>query len=96
MPRGGARLGSGRKTDAEVAAVRSVIDAEVQPEDWKRIIRALVETACERGRPGVAAAQVLLSHRFGVPIPAQQPQDEVPEVNIIEVVRHDGPGNTSQ
>ncbi len=55
---------SGRRSDAERAHCRSLIDKAVTDQDWQNIFRQLAE----RAKEGSAAhAKLLLAYMYGVP-----------------------------
>ncbi len=98
MSRGGARPGAGRKTNAEIAQVRELIDSVASPEEWKAVFANLFDIAkTNKGYPAVQAAGLLCRYRFGVPVQQEQPEPEVimGPIQFIEVdpnpaVRADG------
>ena len=86
MPRGGSRPGAGRKTNAEIKAVRTILDQTMTPEQWNHLFRRLREFAF---KGNIRAAQLLLTYRFGDPNaePAEPPP---PPIKIFQIVRPAG------
>ncbi len=82
MSRGGARPGAGRKTNAEIARIRELIDSVISDDDWKKVLANLLDIATtNKGYAAVQAAQLLCRYRFGVPVE----QDPEPERDIVPI-----------
>ncbi len=64
MPRGGARPGAGRKSNAETERMRKLFDANMTEKDWRDALKGIVRAA-KKGN--AKAMDVLLRYRFGLP-----------------------------
>ncbi len=64
MARGGSRRGAGRKSNADLDAVRVILDQFVSSDDWEAMLRAAVDAA-KRGN--MRALEILLGYRYGKP-----------------------------
>lgn len=82
---GGARAGSGRKSDGEILRFRGLIDQAVTETDWLEIVRAAMKEAKGEGKGANLARVWLASYRFGVPT---QPVDVAGEVTAISVIEY--------
>ena len=76
---------SGRKTNGEIVLARELMDAVVEPAQWKRIFRRLARLA-EKGeaRTAVQAFRVLSAYRFGMPAPKEAGEQTAAPISIIE------------
>ena len=61
--RGGARPGAGRKSNAQIEAVRALLSEVVTEQNWKKMIKSIVEDA-ELG--DLRSVAFLLALRYGV------------------------------
>lgn len=62
--KGGARKGAGRKRKADELAAIERIDAALNPEDWKEMLKICAEKA-KKG--SIAHLKLLMEYRFGKP-----------------------------
>lgn len=86
MTHGGRRLGAGRKSNAEIKNLRSVLENVITEQDW----RALARDLYTRARKGdMRAAQLLLSYRFGDPFAIVPTEDEIKPITMIRVIVHE-------
>lgn len=83
---GGARKGSGRKSDNELRAARALLDSVITDARKKKIITALAKK-CEQG--DVKAIELWLRYRYGLPpqISIVAGDEDLPAVQIVEVKR---------
>ena len=68
MPRGGKRVGAGRKSNANIAHAREMIGAVIPDTRWKEFfekLALLVMTGSERS--ALEAFRILAMYAFGVP-----------------------------
>ena len=86
MSRGGSRPGAGRKTNAQIAQVRKLMDDVVTDEKWKAIFNRMAEIAVgDDPRAAVQAANFLARYRWGVPAEQEPEEPEVVPIKYIEV-----------
>ncbi len=78
MPHGGHRPGSGRKTNAQINNVRSMLGDAMTDDQWKHLFRRLHELALDGN---MRAAALLLNYRFGDPR-ADPEQAPAPPIHI--------------
>lgn len=86
MSHGGYRRGSGRKSNAQLERVRSLMDGELSDQDWKEIFRALATMAKAMGGGAASAAHLLMLYRFGVPNQEIAEDVVLHQIKYIEVV----------
>jgi hypothetical protein len=86
MPKGGSRPGAGRKSKAEEAGLKQLLDAAWTPTDRKAVIKALI---AQSKKGNVKAAALLMSYAYGKPIEHKEHtgQDGEPIKVIVEHVR---------
>lgn len=84
MPHGGSRPGAGRKTNAELQALRAVIDEIVSDADWESIVTLLFDLA-KKGN--FRATQILFTYRFGDPYASEPSPEERPAISTVLVER---------
>lgn len=82
MPRGGRRPGAGRKTNAELSTIRTVIDETIKNDDWQTLVNNLFALA-KKGN--VRATQLLFTYRFGDPY--STPENEGDPVSFVNVMQ---------
>lgn len=83
MPRGGYRSGAGRKSNAEIKNVRSILEHVITEQDWQALARDLFDRA---RRGDMRAAQLLLFYRFGDPFAVVPSEDEIKPIQFIRVL----------
>jgi|GEM_PF-4381739 len=75
---------SGRKPDAEIGALRALIDAELKPRDWRKMIRAVATKASAEG--DARAFLALAQYRFGLPTQKIAGDDALPPIVVSSLV----------
>ena len=85
MARGGARLGSGRKSNADIARARELIGKAVPDVKWKEILESLAVLACGSDRAAVEAARLLMGYAFGLPTQLIAGDDTLPPITVSEI-----------
>ena len=81
MGHGGARPGAGRKSDADIQRVRTLMAQAVTDSDWRDIFTALALKALAGN---TRAAELLMAYAFGKP-PERLEVEDAAEVIYITV-----------
>ena len=87
---GGKRTGAGRKSDKQLDECRALIDSAVTKAQWKAIFRRMVKLATSdkaNERAAVAAAELLLRYRFGLPTQIIAGAPDMPPIQFVDVKR---------
>lgn len=84
--RGGARAGAGRKSNAEIAKFREMIDRAVGEGAWLKIIKAAAREAQSDGKAAGMARQFLASYRWGLPTQLIREDDEAAPIRLVRIV----------
>ena len=87
MPRGGKRVGAGRKSNANIAHAREMIGAVIPDTRWKEFFKKLallVMTGSERS--ALEAFRILAMYAFGVPTENNSSAESEKEISVIRII----------
>src|SRR5512136_2982884 len=90
MPRGGKRVGAGRKSNANIAHAREMIGAVIPDTRWKEFfekLALLVMTGSERS--ALEAFRILAMYAFGVPTENNSSTETEKEISVIRIIDPD-------
>lgn len=89
MPKGGRRPGAGRKSKAEEAGLKALLDEVWTPKDRKAVIVALSKQAAQGN---VQAATLLFNYAFGKPAQRIEHTGDADAPLAIQIVEILAPG----